>query len=84
MDKPIYLGFALLESSKLHMHETYYDKLPAHFGQEILQLHYIDTDGMIEYENKKKFMKDLKSLEDISYFSNLDKDHVLFSNKKEK
>ena len=27
MDKPIYLGFAVLELSKLHMYEPYYDKL---------------------------------------------------------
>ena len=27
MGKPIYLGFAVLELSKLHMYETYYDKL---------------------------------------------------------
>ena len=25
MDKPIYLGFAVLELSKLHMYSTYYD-----------------------------------------------------------
>ena len=27
MDKPIYLGFTVLELSKLLMYETYYDKL---------------------------------------------------------
>ena len=27
MDKPIYLGFYVLESSKILMYETYYDKL---------------------------------------------------------
>ena len=27
MDKPIYDGFAELELSKLHMYETFYDKL---------------------------------------------------------
>ena len=27
LDKPIYLGFAVLELSKLHMYESYYDKL---------------------------------------------------------
>ena len=25
MDKPLYLGFSVLELSKLHMYETYYD-----------------------------------------------------------
>ena len=27
MNRPIYSGFAVLELSKLHMDETYYDKL---------------------------------------------------------
>ena len=27
MDKSIYLGFAILQLSKLHLFETYYDKL---------------------------------------------------------
>ena len=47
MDKAIYVGFAILELSKLHMYETYYDTLQPYFGQKSLQLHYIDTDGMI-------------------------------------
>ena len=34
MDKPIYLGFTVLELSKLLMYETYYDKLQPYFGQE--------------------------------------------------
>ena len=32
MDKPIYLGFSVLELSKLLMYETYYDKLQPYFG----------------------------------------------------
>ena len=47
MDKAIYVGFSILELSKLHTYETYYDTLQPYFGQENLQLHYIDTDGMI-------------------------------------
>ena len=39
MDKAIYVGFAILELSKLHMYETYYDTLQPYFGQENLQLH---------------------------------------------
>ena len=33
MDRPIYLGFTVLELSKLLMYETYYDKLQPNFGQ---------------------------------------------------
>ena len=34
MDKPIYLGFSVLELSKLLMYGTYYDILQPYFGQE--------------------------------------------------
>ena len=80
MDKAIYVGFAILELSKLHMYETYYDTLQPYFGQENLQLHYVDTDGMILSMKTKDIIKDLKNLEDIFDFSNLDENHELFSN----
>ena len=38
MDKPIFLGFAVLELSKLHMYETYYDILQPYFGEKNLQV----------------------------------------------
>ena len=47
LEKPIYLGFPVLELSKLHMYETYYGKLQPYFGQDKLQLHYIDTDEFV-------------------------------------
>ena len=84
MDKAIYVGFAILELSKLHMYETYYDTLQPYFGQENLQLHYIDTDGMILSMKTKDIIKDLKNLEDIFDFSNLDENHELFSNRNKK
>ena len=85
MDKAIYVGFAiLLELSKLHMYETFYDTLQTFFGQENLKLHYIDTDGMILSMQTKDIIKDLKNLEDIFDFSNLDENHELFSNKNKK
>ena len=79
-DEPIYVGFAILELSKLHMHETYYDKLQPYFGQENLQLHCIDTDGMILNMKTDNIINDLKKLEDLFDFSNLDENHELFSN----
>ena len=86
MDKPIYLGFVVLELSKLHMYETYYDKLQPYFGQENIQLHYIDTDAFVLSLKTQDIIKDLKNLEDIFDFSNLDKnhEHELFSERNKK
>ena len=62
MDKPIYLGFAVLELSKLQMYETYYDKLQPYFGEKNLHLHYMDTDSFIFSENTKHIIKDLEKI----------------------
>ena len=80
MDKPFYLGFTVLELSKLLLYETYYDQLQPYFGQNI-QLHYMDTDSFILGINTKDVIKDLKNLEEIFDFSNLDQNQELFSNK---
>ena len=84
MDKPIYVGFAILEFSKLHMYETFYDKLQPYFGEKSLQLHYIDTDGVILSMETQNVIKYLKKLEEIFDFSNLDEKREIFSNKNEK
>ena len=84
MDKPIYLGFAVLEVSKLLMYETYYDKLQPNFEEKNLQLNYMDTDSFVLSINTKDFIKDLKSLEHLIDISNLDENHELFSNKNKK
>ena len=62
MDKPIYLGYSVLELSKLLMYETYYDILQPYFGQEIIHLHYMDTDSLVLSVNTKDIIKDLKNL----------------------
>ena len=84
MDKPIYLGFSVLELSKLLMYETFYDKFQPRFGQQNIQLHYMDTDSFVLSVNTKDIIKDLLKLEDIFDFSNLDENHELFSNKNKK
>ena len=84
LDKPIYLGFSVLHVSKLHMYKTYYNILQLYFGQQNIQLQYLDTDSFVLSVNTKDFIKDLKKLEDIFDFSNLDKNHELFSNKNKK
>ena len=42
----------------------------------------MDTDSFVLSVNTKDIIKDLKNLEDIFDFSNLDKNHELFSKKK--
>ena len=84
MDKPIYLGFAVLELSKLLRYETYYDILQPYFGEKNLQLHYMDTDSFVLSIYTKDIIKDLTNLEDTFDFSNLDKNHELYSKTNEK
>ena len=84
MDKAIYLGFSVLELSKLLMYETYYDKLQQYFGQENIKLHYMDCDSFVLSIETQNIIKDLKNLEELFDFSNLDKTHELFSNKNRK
>ena len=84
MNKPIFVGFAILGLSKLHMYETYYDKLQPYFRQENLQLYYIDTDGMTLSMRTENIIRNLKNLEDMFDFKNLDENHEIFSNKNRK
>ena len=84
MDKPIYLGFVVLELSKLHMYETNYEKLQPYFGMEYIQLHYMDTDNFILSVNANDLIKDLNKLEKKIDFSNLNKSHGIFSGKNKK
>ena len=72
MDKPIYLGFAVIELNKLHMYETYYDKLQPYFGQEKIQLHYMDCDSFVLRSKIENVNIDLKTLEDIFDIGNLE------------
>ena len=60
MNKAIYVGFTIIDLSKLLMYETYYGTLQPYFGQEILQLIYIDTDGMILNMRTENIIKDFK------------------------
>ena len=49
--KPTYIGFTVLESSKLHMQKFHYNIMQPYFKKD-LQLNYTDTDSLI-YTIKK-------------------------------
>ena len=83
MEKPIYSGLAILELSKLLRYETYYDKLQKYIGQDGTQIHYQDTDAYVMSVRTTDIVYDLDKLQDqykIFDFSNLNREHNLFSN----
>ena len=84
MDKPIYLGFSILELSKLYMCQTYYDTIHPYFGHDKLQLHHMNCDSFVLSIETENNIQDLRNLEDIFDFRNLEENHELFSNKNNK
>ena len=66
--KPIYLGFCILELSKLLMYEFYYDKLVEYFKNNI-ELHYMDTDSFVFSILTQNLEKDLRHFQDDFDFS---------------
>jgi hypothetical protein len=69
-NKPIYIGFSILELSKLHMYRLHYDTIKSKFGSRAVLL-YMDTDSLI-YEIKSEDiyqeMSDIKHVFDMSVY----------------
>ena len=78
--EPIYIRFSVLELSKLLMYEWYYDKMQLYFGEDNLELHYLDTDAFIfSFKTIKSLFEDLKHFKEDFDFSDLDPSHELYS-----
>ena len=60
MNKPVYLGQAILDFSKTLMYEFWYDYIKPKY-QEKAHLCYIDTDSFIVYTETEDFYKDIAS-----------------------
>ena len=58
MNKPIYLGLSILESSKLLMYEFWYDYMKPKYGNNV-KLCYMDTDSFIMDIKTEDFYKDI-------------------------
>ncbi|XP_015795544.1 uncharacterized protein LOC107371910 [Tetranychus urticae] len=79
MNKPIMVGFTVLEMAKLKMYEIHYNSFKKHFGEKI-KLLYTDTDSLIYNIKSEDIIKDMESLSSLMDYSNYPNDHVLFSN----
>ena len=77
-NKPIYMGAVILETSKLHMYEFWYDHLKVKYGNEI-QLIYSDTDSFIIEVETDDIYKDMLEDNHLYDFSDYPKNHPNFS-----
>ena len=69
-----------MELSKLIMYEWYYDKMQSFFGEDNLELHYLDNDSFIfSFKPNKRLIEDLKHFREDFDFSDLDPSHELYS-----
>ena len=56
MNKPLYLGASILDISKTHMYEFWYDYFKPKYGDRV-KLCYTDTDSFIIYIKTEDFLK---------------------------
>ena len=59
MNKPVYLGEAILDLSRMIMYELHYDYMKHKYRDEDLTLCYMDTDPLIYSIKTEDFYKDI-------------------------
>lgn len=83
LDKPIFIGFSVLELSKLHMYKLYYENFKRYYGQNC-ELLYCDTDSLYINIQTHDLYKDLKThFSTILDLSNFPVGHPLHNTERE-
>ena len=82
MNKPLAVGFAILELSKLFMYQSYYDVFVPHFGPKNITLCFSDTDSFLFQVKTENLVNDMKKLAHLFDFSKYPKNHVLYDGSK--
>ena len=82
MNKPLAVGFAILELSKLFMYQSYYDVFVPHFGPKNISLCFSDTDSFLFQVKTENLVNDMKKLAHLFDFSKYPKSHVLYDGSK--
>ena len=73
-DKPIYMGACILETSKLHMYQFWYDHLKNKYNDNV-NLIYTDTDSLIISVETDDIYKDMLENKNLYDFSEYPTDH---------
>ena len=79
LKKPLAVGFAILELSKLFMYKSYV-KFKRHFGSKNIQLCFSDTDSFLFKVKCDNLIDKLHSMKEMFDFSKYDKTHPLYDN----
>ena len=82
-NKPFYVGYSILELSKMVMYSFYYKVLKSYYPEpDSLRLLYSDTDSLLLSIETSDLLGDLKALEEVFDFSNLPSNHSLYDDSK--
>jgi len=83
LEKPIAVGFSILDISKVLMFDFHYNKMKPKYGDKI-KLLFTDTDSLAYEIQTDDLDKDMKIDSDLYDFSNYPPDHPLYSTKNNK
>ena len=80
LNRPIYVGFCVLELSKLHMYEFHYNHMKAKYPQEgQLKLLFTDTDSLAYAIKTEDIYADILNNSHLFDFSGYQDDHPCFA-----
>ena len=83
LDKPIYIGFSILDLSKRLMYEFHYKHMLKKYGDRATLL-FTDTDSLCYLLITDDFYKDMQDIEHLFDTSNYPKTHFLYNETKKK
>ena len=75
LNKPIYIGFTVLELNKWMMHDFHHNFIKKNFNAELL---FTDTDSLTDEIKSKNVYEDFFKYKDLLDFSNYSKDSKFF------
>jgi len=78
LNRPIYIGMSVLELSKLHMYDFYYNHIKVKYGEEVSLL-YTDTDSLLLDIKTQDLYEDMKGDSEWYDCSNYQPSHPLYS-----
>ena len=76
LNKPIYIGFTVLDLSKWKMYDFHYNFIKKNFNAELL---FIDTDSLTYEIKSKNVYEEFFKWKDLFHFSNYSKDSKFFN-----